>query len=628
MYRVLITTLFLLLTACQDQVVISSPPPDNKGLDRPSFNIQKPTKKRVALVIGNANYKFAPLKNPVNDAREMAKALSSVGFDVIKKENASWEDMDNAITAFQKKLGKGVVGLFYFSGHGVQIDEQNYLIPVDLPELAVRHVKYRSILAGDVLTTMEQSNNSMNIVILDACRDNPFKSLNKGMQKGLARAGRVPTGTLIAYATSPGDTAADGNGKNSPYTTGLLAHIYQPNLAIELMFKRVRNAVVEKTGNRQTPWESSSLKGDDFYFVSKKKIVVASASDTPPMVPTPINTGQSAEIARLKQQAADAEARAERERQARIAAENGAKQEAREQAEIERLKQKKAQAEAKAERERQARIEAERRRKKTSKFFRDTLRDGSKGPEMVRIPAGSFRMGSKNGGSDDKPVHKVSISAFSIGKYEVTNAEFIRFLNAVNRRGPKKQPWFETKTEDSDSHITGSVGNFRVESSYENHPVIEVSWYGAVAYTKWLSQQTGQSYRLPTEAEWEYAARAGTTTKYWWGNNIGSNKANCDNSYCGDSFKYTAPVGSFSANQFGIYDTVGNVSEWVHDIYDSSYYNSSPRTNPTGPSGGTGRDRAERGGAWYKTAQFVRAADRYYNTPSNPNVILGFRLVR
>ena len=581
MYRILITTLFLFLIGCQqDTVVIPSQfSPENKGLERPVRPVQARIKNRVALVIGNANYKFAPLNNPVNDARDMAKSLRSVGFDVIKKENASWEDMDKAITAFQKKLGKGVVGLFYFSGHGIQIDDQNYLIPVDLPELSVRHVKYRSILAGDVLTAMQQSNNSMNVVILDACRDNPFKSLGKSMKKGLARSEKVPSGTLIAYATSPGDTAADGNGRNSPYTAGLLAYLHKPNLPIEMMFKRVRNAVLQKTNNRQTPWESSSLDGDDFYFV-KKKTVVASASDTPPVAP--VNTGQSAEIASLREQAAQAEARAERERQARIAAETRAKQEAREQAEIERLRQKKAKADAKAERERLARIEAERRRKKTSKVFRDTLSFGGKGPTMVRIPAGSFRMGSKNGSSNEKPVHQVSLSAFAIGKYEVTFAEYDKFANATGKSKPSDSGW-----------------------GRGNRPVINVSWNDANAYAKWLSQQTGHTYRLPTEAEWEYAARAGTTTKYWWGNTASHEYMNYGTDSCcnglakgKDRWKYTAPVGSFAANQFGLHDTAGNVWEWVHDVYDSSYYNSSPRSNPRGPSGG-GRNwsgsRATRG---------------------------------
>jgi len=476
-------------------------------------------------------------------------------------------------------------------------------------------------LAGDVLTTMQQSNNSMNVVILDACRDNPFKSLNRGMKKGLARADNVPTGTLIAYATSPGDTAADGDGRNSPYTAGLLAHIYQPNLAIELMFKKVRNTVGQKTANRQTPWESSSLKGEDFYFV-KKKTVVASASDTPPVAPViPIpssNTGvdaEDAEIARLKlekaeaqAQARQAQAQAERERLARIEAERQAKRRAKKQAEIERLKRETAEAQAQArqtqaqaERERLAQIQA--RRKKTSKVFRDTLKKGSQGPQMVRIPAGSFQMGSKNGSSDEKPVHQVSLSAFALGKYEVTFAEYDKFAQATGKSKPSDQGW-----------------------GRGNRPVINVSWHDAVAYAKWLSQQTGHTYRLPTEAEWEYAARAGTTTKYWWGNQIGSNKANCGNSHCGDSFQYTAPVGSFRPNQFGIYDTVGNVWEWCYDIYSGDYYSSSPRSNPKGPS--TGRARVLRGGAWNGAAQYARAGGRNSDSPDDRSDALGFRLAR
>ena len=136
---------------------------------------------------------------------------------------------------------------------------------------------------------------------------------------------------------------------------------------------------------------------------------------------------------------------------------------------------------------------------------------------MVWIPAGSFRMGDIQGRgySYEKPVHRVSISRFAMGKNEVTNEEYVRFLNSVKRRGSSIESWFETKKEDSDSHITGTIGKFQVERDYEKHPVIEVSWYGAVAYTKWLSEQTGKKYRLPSEAEWEYAARGGTNTKYW-----------------------------------------------------------------------------------------------------------------
>ncbi|MEK8020359.1 MAG: SUMF1/EgtB/PvdO family nonheme iron enzyme, partial [Candidatus Parabeggiatoa sp.] len=204
--------------------------------------------------------------------------------------------------------------------------------------------------------------------------------------------------------------------------------------------------------------------------------------------------------------------------------------------------------------------------------FRDTLQDGSLGQEMIVIPAGTFRMGDIQGGggawSDEKPVHEVSVARFAIGRYEVTHAEFVHFLNTIKRRGPEGEPWFATKAESylNYSHIMGSTGNFTVEAGYENHPVTHVSWYGATAYLNWLTEQTGRVYRLPSEAQWEYAARAGTETKYWWGNDFGTNRANCST-----SLGETAPVGSFEANPFGLYDTVGNVWEWCADPYHSNY---------------------------------------------------------
>ncbi|MEK8016328.1 MAG: SUMF1/EgtB/PvdO family nonheme iron enzyme, partial [Candidatus Parabeggiatoa sp.] len=178
--------------------------------------------------------------------------------------------------------------------------------------------------------------------------------------------------------------------------------------------------------------------------------------------------------------------------------------------------------------------------------FRDTLQDGSLGPEMIVMPAGTFLMGDIQGGgySYEKPVHEVSVARFAIGRYEVTNAEFVHFLNTSKRRGPEGEPWFTTKAESYKyRHITGSTGNFIVEAGYENHPVIGVSWYAATAYLNWLAEQTGKPYRLPTESEWEYAARAGTETKYWWGNDFGKNRANCGSGWSGE----TAPVGSFEA---------------------------------------------------------------------------------
>ena len=262
--------------------------------------------------------------------------------------------------------------------------------------------------------------------------------------------------------------------------------------------------------------------------------------------------------------------------------------------------------------------------------FQDTLKDKSKGPEMVWLPTGTFQMGDlrDGGSSDEKPVHEVTIKeSFAIGRYEVTNMEFVRFLNSVKRRGTEGKLWFKTKAENSSSHITGSVGEFQVEKDFENHPVIYVSWYGAVAYAKWLTEQTGEKYGLPSEAEWEYAARAGTETKYWWGNDIGENWANCYSNYCGDKFERTSPVGKFGANPFGLYDTVGNVWEWVADGWHKNYTNA-PNDGRIWTEGVDKKIRVLRGGSWNINHSSTRAANRSRYNPDIRNSSRGFRVVR
>jgi formylglycine-generating enzyme required for sulfatase activity len=238
--------------------------------------------------------------------------------------------------------------------------------------------------------------------------------------------------------------------------------------------------------------------------------------------------------------------------------------------------------------------------------FRDRLRSGGYGPEMVVIPAGGFQMGDIQGSGDsyEKPVHWVNIRQFAMGKYEVTFAEYDKFAQATGRKKPDDKGW----------------GRGR-------RPVILVSWNDAVAYTKWLSQQTGELYRLPSESEWEYAARGRTHTKFWWGNDIGKNRANCHNSYCGDNFKYTSPVGYFSANPFGLYDTVGNVWEWIFDSWHKDYTNA-PNDGRIWAAGADNRFRVLRGGSWTYDPNCTRAAGRYRDDPDNRYDVIGFRLVR
>ncbi len=221
--------------------------------------------KRIALVIGNGDYLQSPLANPVNDARSMARALRSAGFDVILGENLSNKtEMKRLIRDFGFKLNKGGVGLFYYAGHGIQVEGFNFLVPVNAIINNEEEVEYEAVDAGFVISQMEAADNRLNIVILDACRNNPYARSFRSSKQGLSGMS-APTGTLIAYATSPGSVAIDGSGVNGLYTQELLAQISKPDLQIESVFKNVRGEVVKKSYGKQTPWESSSLIGD-FYF--------------------------------------------------------------------------------------------------------------------------------------------------------------------------------------------------------------------------------------------------------------------------------------------------------------------------------------------------------------------------
>lgn len=222
---------------------------------------------RLALVIGNSHYKEVPLVNPVNDATDMADKLSALGFEVIKQIDVDRQGMRMAIRDFGNRLKHADVGLFYYAGHGVQIKGVNYLVPLRADINSADEVQDESIAAGSVLRKMETAGNKVNIVILDACRNNPFASNFRSLERGLARMDG-PIGSFIAYATAPGAVAADGDGRNGLYTQYLLEAIDQPGLSIEQVFKQVRNKVVRATQGKQTPWESSSLMGE-FVFSGK-----------------------------------------------------------------------------------------------------------------------------------------------------------------------------------------------------------------------------------------------------------------------------------------------------------------------------------------------------------------------
>lgn len=223
------------------------------------------SQQRTALVIGNTHYSFNTLVNPENDASDIARTLKSLGFEVDRRLDITRQEMRRAIRAFGDRIRKnGGVGLFYYAGHGIQINGENYLVPLATDVLHEDEVPDECVPVSSVLRKMESANNRLNIIILDACRDNPFKRSFRSGSRGLARMD-APAGSILAYATSPGSSAQDGRGRNGLYTEALLENIHVPGLSLEQLFKRMRIAVVERSGGRQVPWESSSLMGDFFF---------------------------------------------------------------------------------------------------------------------------------------------------------------------------------------------------------------------------------------------------------------------------------------------------------------------------------------------------------------------------
>jgi len=228
-------------------------------------NRDQHVEQRIALIIGNSTYKVSPLKNPANDAKVMARTLRDMGFIVDERTNLGRDDMMRAMDSFGKKIKDGGVGLFYYAGHGMQVNGENYLMAVDAVIESEDDVKYNAVEANYVLDKMKAAKNSMNIVILDACRNNPFARSMRSATQGLATM-NAPSGTIIAYATAPGSVASDGRGVNGLYTQEFVRNVKKPGLKIEDVFKQVRGAVTKETAGKQVPWEASSLVGD-FYFV-------------------------------------------------------------------------------------------------------------------------------------------------------------------------------------------------------------------------------------------------------------------------------------------------------------------------------------------------------------------------
>jgi len=422
---------------------------------------------------------------------------------------------------------------FFFAGHGAQVGGSNYLIPVGGSIQSETDVPDEALDAASVLRRLEDARIKVALVILDACRDNPYAGASRSASRGLGRM-NVPTGTIVAYATAPGSTAADGSGNNGVYTEQLVRQLKTPNLDIKEVFDRTAQEVERITNGKQRPREEIGLRGR---FVLKGSNNPSDGVQVASIRPEPV------------QQAALPAIVVQPEPQRPVTTASG-----------------------------------------------QILKDCAQCPEMVLISSGSFDMGSNTANSDEKPVHRVSIRSFLMGKTEVTQGQW----KAVMGTNPSQ---FSNCGDDC--------------------PVENVGWSDAHSYAQKLSQQTGKSYRLPSEAEWEYACRAGGSQTY-----CGSDDVNTVGWHNANSDRKTHSVAGKQANAFGLYDMSGNVWEWVEDVWYADY-SGAPSDGSAWNSGGDQSQRVLRGGSWFNYPGFLRSAVRIGISPVGRNSSFnGFRIAR
>ncbi len=545
--------------------------------------------RRVALVIGNASYADKPLRNPVNDAADLAAALKRIGFEVMERKNRTADQLRGDLSDFQDKLSPGAVGLFYFAGHGVQAGRgQNYLLPVGVTYKRERDAEAYGLEVGSVLRRMEDSGASLSLVILDACRDSPLPAEGRSTaSRGLSRM-EAPSGSMIAFATAPGSIADDNStGRNGLYTQHLLGAIETPGMRLEDVFKRVRRGVEKDSNRRQSPEEIMKLTSDEpFYFKGAPGVQTASVRPEPT---GRLPQGDPEEDAWAATKAANTvggyDAYLSEYPKGRYA---GAARVARTALQATPIQQP-------------APTQTAQQRLASNSTNSNTLsggqvfKDCADCPEMVLIPAGSFQMGGKE--EDEQPVHRVKLQSFAMGKTEVTQAQW----KAVMGSNPSYFP---------------QCGS--------NCPIEQVNWDDTQQFIQKLNQKAGKQYRLPSEAEWEYACRAGANQTY-----CGSDNLDAVAVYGGNGGKSPLPVGGKQANAWGLFDMSGNVWEWTQDCWIYHYIGAT--TDGSAWTTGNCVQRVLRGGSWAEPAANARAAVRLRNITSerfNFDVSFGFRLAR
>jgi formylglycine-generating enzyme required for sulfatase activity len=541
--------------------------------------------KRVALVIGNGSYPQSPIASAPGDARAFADVLREGGFDVVYAENARRPEMEAALTAFTQKLGWGVTAMVYFGGHAIRYQDRNFLLAVDSKIVNEADIRAEGIDIDLILDPLIVSRPAGAVVILDAARKNPWQQALSPRLRGLSSQPPIQ-GVTVVYPVAPGEVVGDAPRDANLFAVELIKLAKVQGLPFREVLKRVRTAVAQATRDRQMAWESSPAP----------ELVISSPMRKPVRAADSLEQGFWDTI-KGSDSAADFKAYLDSYPDGPFAA---------------------------AARARLQQIDAGNQPKTASAPpppaappaaappaapapaapQQSAIRDCPQCPELVLIQAGSFEMGSSEMFDFEAPVHHVTIrKPFHIGRREVTFEEW----DACLAEGGCKQ-----KPDDR------GLGRGR-------RPVTDLDWDDAKSYVAWLTQKTGKTYRLPSESEWEYVARAGSTTTYPWGRAVDKDKANCLGC-TSDPVKKAIDVGSFPPNSFGVYDMAGNAAEWVEDCWSDNY-----KGAPTDGSAWIKpvcRERVLRGGSFNNDPRYLRSAARFKYDQSVRFYTNGFRVVR
>lgn len=622
---------------------------------------------RVALVVGNQTYAMVPsLRNARADAEAMAAALDTLGFEVMLRLDLDDRALRQAMRDFKGRLDGGSEAVFYFAGHGVQLGAANYLLPTNINAESEEQVKDDALMLQRVLDDLAEQKVRFSVAIVDACRDNPFPKKNGtrsiGSTRGLAPT-TAATGQMILFSAGAGQTALDNlspddSNPNGVFTRVLLREMTKPGVPVDQVLKRTRQEVVslaKSIGHEQVPALYDQTVGE-FYFLpaitgaQPSRAEVAAAPVTVAALPTDDRAlwesvrdsknpeeiqaylnqfpqGLFAGVANVRLRSlmagpASPTSAAPTSLPSASAGSGGAS------AVVAAAVLVPAGGQSIDDLQKLA----------AGTIFRDC----PDCPEMVVIPSGKFEMGladyRKARRPNEGPSREVTIpGTFAIGRHEVTWSQYARFVRETSRASGTGCDTYTAKRFKNNAQAGWNSPGF---PQTENDPVVCVSWDDAKAYAEWLGVKTGHNYRLITEAEWEYAARAGTKGDRFWGENpadacrfanvadaTGRGSLGLEAPFdCRDRFAGTSPVASFQPNPFGVHDLFGNAEEWVLDCWSDTYRNA-PNSGIANTAGDCDR-RAIRGGSWFDGAEAIRATARRSAETGTRTSTRGFRIAR